>query len=373
MNPTGGPALTPTPNPRTYTMVFLGVATLVMGVLCLQVLGPFLAAIAWAIVLAVAVQAPWAFLRRKLPRKPNLSAGLLTVGVGLLIIIPAGILIGVVAGQVVEAAGKISARLGSAHITSFSDVVQLPAVVRVLDRLREHAGMTPEDLQQWAHDLAGRISLIGPALSARLAFSVFDGLLTFFMTLLLLFFFIRDGAAMSAAALDLVPVSPVLRGELSQSLGRMLQAIFRGTLALALVQGVLGGIGWAIAGLPLPALAGAAMAVASLLPVGGTAIVWLPGCIWAWSMGHHGMAIFLGLWGALVTSLLADSVLRPMLIRGAEELSTLVVILGVFGGLAAFGLLGVFLGPVILALAVTLLRALRIQAQDGLPLDEPHD
>jgi len=77
-------------------------------------------------------------------------------------------------GQVVEAAGKISARLGSAHITSFSDVVQLPAVVRVLDRLREHAGMTPEDLQQWAHDLAGRISLMGPALSARLAFSVFD-------------------------------------------------------------------------------------------------------------------------------------------------------------------------------------------------------
>jgi predicted PurR-regulated permease PerM len=112
------------------------------------------------------------------------------------------------------------------------------------------------------------------------------------------------------------------------------------------------------------------MAVLSLVPLGGTAIVWLPGCIWAWSLGHHGSAIFLGLWGVFVTSLLADSVLRPLLIRGAEELSTLVVILGVFGGLAAFGLLGIFLGPVALVLALTLLRALRAQAQRGL-LDEP--
>jgi predicted PurR-regulated permease PerM len=356
-------------NSRTYTVFFLGAATLILGMLCFQVLGPFLAAITWAIVLAVAFQAPLAFLQRKLPRHPSLSAGLLTAAVGLGVIIPVGLLIGVLAGQVIKAAGQISARLYSAHVTSFSDIVQLPGVAHFLDRLRFHAGMTPADLEGWAHELANRISVVGPALSARLAMSVFDGLLTFLLTLVLLFFFIRDGEVMAAAALDLVPVNPELRMDLSRSLGRMLKAIFRGTLLCALVQGLLGGIGWAIAGLPLPALAGAAMAALSLLPIGGTAIIWLPGSIWVWTLGHHGAALFLALWGAFVTSLLADSVLRPLLTRGSEELSTLVVILGVFGGLAAFGLLGIFLGPVALVLALTLLRALRAQAQWGRGLE----
>lgn len=360
------------PNSRTYTVFFMAASCLVLGILCFKVLGPFLAAITWAIVLAAAVQTPWGFLRRKLPRHPNLSAGILTVGVGLLVLIPVGLLAGVLAGQMVQVAAQISARLNSAHVTSFSDLGQLPAVAHLLEQLRTHAGLTPEDLQQWAHALGERISIVGPALSARLAFGVFDGLLTFLMTLILLFFCIRDGDAMAAGALDLVPVSGDVRADLSRSLSRMLKALFRGTLGCALAQGLLGGIGWAIAGLPLPALAGAAMALFSLVPLGGTAIIWLPGSIWAWSMGHHGPAIFLALWGALVTSLLADSVLRPLLIRGAAELSTLVVLLGVFGGMAAFGLRGIFLGPVVLVLGLTLLRALRAQA--GLETqEEPTD
>ncbi len=77
--------------------------------------------------------------------------------------------------------------------------------------------------------------------------------------------------------------------------------------------------------------------------------------------------MFLFAWGMVVTSILADNVLRPMLIRGAEELSTLVVFLGVFGGLAAFGLLGIFIGPVALALAATLLGAMRRAASDTSP------
>jgi predicted PurR-regulated permease PerM len=114
--------------------------------------------------------------------------------------------------------------------------------------------------------------------------------------------------------------------------------------------------------LPSPVLAGVVMAVVSLLPVGGTALVWLPGAIWAWSLGHHGGAIFLIIWGVTATSLLVDTYLRPLLVRGAEELGTLVVFLGVFGGLTAFGLLGIFIGPVALAMAITLLEAMRRQA-----------
>src|SRR5664280_1930351 len=108
----------------------------------------------------------------------------------------------------------------------------------------------------------------------------------------------------------------------------MLAAIFRGSLMCALVQGLLGAIGWRIAGLSSPVLAGVVMAIVSLLPLGGTALVWLPGAIWAWSTGHHASSIFLLLWGFFVTVLLVDTVLRPMLVRGADELTTLIVFLG---------------------------------------------
>jgi len=112
------------------------------------------------------------------------------------------------------------------------------------------------------------------------------------------------------------------------------------------------------------------MAVFSLLPVGGTAIVWLPGAIYLWATGSHGSAIFLLAWGVVVASFLADNVLRPMLIRGTAELSTLVVFLGVFGGLAAFGLLGIFIGPVALVLATTLIQVMRHEAGTGEPAAE---
>jgi predicted PurR-regulated permease PerM len=139
----------------------------------------------------------------------------------------------------------------------------------------------------------------------------------------------------------------------------MLHSIFRGSLLCALIQGATGSIGWAVAGLPSPFLAGAAMAVLSLLPVGGTALVWGPGVIALWLQGRPGMAVFLAIWGLVVVSTLADNVLKPILIGGTTELSTLVVFLGVFGGLGAFGVLGLFIGPMVLAFGLTLLSILR--------------
>ena len=101
------------------------------------------------------------------------------------------------------------------------------------------------------------------------------------------------------------------------------------------------------------------MGVLSLLPVGGTALVWGPGAVACWLQGRPGLALFLTIWGLVVVSTLADNVLKPLLIGGKSELSTLVVFLGVFGGLGAFGLLGLFIGPMVLAFSLTLLQILR--------------
>lgn len=350
---------------QVYRILFFLTALLGIGYLVFQVLAPFFAALAWAVVLAVVFAGPWQALARRMPRRRALAAALLTLAIALLVLLPVALFIGVLAAQAVDAADQLLAGLRSRNITSFSDVIAMPEAARLLDALKNRLGIEPADFQELATGFMTRASAFVAASSGRLVLGLFDALLTFATTLFLLFFFFHDGERLSAAVIDLLPTDEEGRQDVRDSLGKMVRAIFRGSLLLALLQGVFGGIGWWIAGLGSPVLAGATMAVLSLLPIGGTAIVWVPGCIWAWTTGHHGAAIFLFLWGALVTSFLADNVLRPLLIRGAEELSTLIVFLGVFGGLATFGLLGIFIGPMALVSFASLLEALRRRAHAG--------
>ncbi len=352
---------------RTYAVIFGLVAAFGVGFLCYKVLTPFLAAIAWAIVLAAAFQTPWKYLERKLPRRRNLAAGALTLAIALIVCLPAGLFAGVLVSQAIDVATKVSARLSSSNVRSFSDLVALPQVASIADSIQTRVGLTPDDVQRLASGFVAKASAVAASVSGKLVLGVFDAVLTFVMVIFLLFFFFKDGQAMARAFFDLLPIDRAARERISTSLESMLAVIFRGSLLCALVQGLAGGIGWWIAGLPSPALAGAAMAVFSLLPVGGTAIVWLPGAVYLFVAGHRGSAVFLIAWGIVVASFLADNVLRPLLIRGSEELSTLVVFLGVFGGLTAFGLLGLFIGPVALVLATTMIQVMRRAAEGAEP------
>jgi predicted PurR-regulated permease PerM len=347
---------------RLYAVVFFLLAVLGIGYVCYRVLAPFLAAIAWAIVLAVAFQKPWSFIERRLPRHRNLGAALLTLSVAFVVLVPVSLLVGLLASQTLSSVTKVSTNLNADDVRSFSDFVALPKVAHFLDELRIKAGISPEDFQKQAATVVDRVTAVVTKLSGMLLLGAFDAMLTVLLVIFLLFFLFRDGQKMAEAAVDLLPIDSDGRNHMSRSLQSMLTAIFRGSLLCALVQGLLGAIGWWIAGLPSPVVAGVAMAIVSLLPVGGTALVWLPGAIWAWSADRQTAAIFLFLWGLVVTSVLVDTLLRPMLVRGADELSTLIVFLGVFGGMAAFGLLGIFIGPVALAIAVALLDVMRSHA-----------
>jgi predicted PurR-regulated permease PerM len=347
---------------RIYAVIFFLLAVLGIGFVCYRVLSPFLAAIAWAIVLAVAFQKPWSFLERRMPKHRSLAAALLTLAVAVGVLVPASLLVGMLANQIVATATKIATSLSAQDVRSFSDFVALPKVARALDDVRIQAGISPEDFQKLAAGVVTRVSAAAGALSGKMVVGAFEAMLTVLLVIFLLFFMFRDGERMAEATLDLMPTDADGRSHMSRSLESMLTAIFRGSLLCALVQGLLGAIGWWIAGLSSPVLAGVVMAIVSLLPLGGTALVWLPGAVWAWSTGHHTSAIFLFLWGLVVTVLLVDTVLRPVLVRGADELTTLIVFLGVFGGLAAFGLLGIFIGPVALAIAVALLEVMRFHA-----------
>jgi predicted PurR-regulated permease PerM len=179
-------------------------------------------------------------------------------------------------------------------------------------------------------------------------------LVAFAIMLFLLFFFLRDGDTMLTRARRLIPLTEERKERLFRQLGGVTRAIVVGTSVTALLEGVLVGIGFAIASLPSPVVFGVLAALLSMLPVGGAAFVWGPAAIWLFVDGHWGFGIFMVAWGLLLGGL--DNFLRPMLISGRARISALAVFIGVLGGIPAFGAIGVIAGPVVLSLVLALVE-----------------
>jgi predicted PurR-regulated permease PerM len=135
----------------------------------------------------------------------------------------------------------------------------------------------------------------------------------------------------------------------------MTRAVVYGLLVTAVVQGAIAGIGYAVIGLTAPVLLGVLTGILSIVPLVGTAIVWVPVAIWLMVSGHLIKGIILLGWGALLVHP-PENVLRPLLISNATRVPFLLVMFGALGGLAAFGLIGLFVGPVVLAIAMAVWR-----------------
>jgi predicted PurR-regulated permease PerM len=164
-----------------------------------------------------------------------------------------------------------------------------------------------------------------------------------------LFYIYKDGEVLLEKFWSVVPIPDENRTVVAGTVKRVLSAIVYGIFLTCLVQGLLAGIGYWLFDLPLPLLFGALTAVAALIPVVGTALIWVPAAGYLLMGGKVSQGLLLALWCfALVVP--ADNLIRPFFISGRGQLSLLVVALGLLGGLAAFGFLGIILGPLILAL-----------------------
>jgi predicted PurR-regulated permease PerM len=152
----------------------------------------------------------------------------------------------------------------------------------------------------------------------------------------------------------LIPLDEARKDRLFSRLSDVTRAIVYGTTLTALLQGLLLGIGFAIAGLPSPVVFGVLAALLSMLPVGGAAFVWVPAVGWLFYDGRWGFAIFMIIWGLMLAGL--DNVLRPLLISGRARISALAVFVGVLGGIPAFGAIGIIAGPIVLSLVLALIE-----------------
>jgi predicted PurR-regulated permease PerM len=318
-----------------------------LGALCILVLRPFLAPIMWATILAYVTWPLYRRLRVPFKKFNSTAAAVMTLLVVAGALVPLFWLLVLIQHELVDAY-----RGASAYLSQGSP--ELPPVIRnvpglgswLQDGLDRYAGdpatlgrELTSRLQDWRGELGAVLGGLG------------RGVGKIFIALLTLFFFYRDG---DSVVRQIRRVGKRLFDDrldrFIRAAGVMTRAVVYGLLVTALAQGVIAGIGYWLVGLEAPALLGALTGLLSTAPVLGTAFIWAPLGVGLVLAGYTWKGVLLLAWGLLLVHP-TDNVLRPLLISSVSRIPFLLVMFGAIGGLIAFGLIGVFVGPVLLGVA----------------------
>ena len=337
-----------------YRRTFVLVALALLAYMLYLVLAPFLAPIAWAFFIAFLLYPIQASLVRRLSGRAGLSALLLTVVTFLILIGPLAALGAAFAKQVAELL-RYAQQYATEHpAVAPSDLASIPVLGRALDWLDQNAGISLEQVREWGVEVARTILGRLAGLGQRAFLGALGTVVGFLLMMFILFFAIRDGHSMFVTLRELVPMRAEAKARLFDHLGSVTRAMVYGTGVTALVQGALVGLGFAFTGLPSPIVFGVLAALFALVPMAGTPVIWVPAVAALALQGRWVAAGFMLVWGTIVVTI--DNFLRPMLVSGKAQVGTLTVFIGVLGGVAAFGPIGIILGPLVLALALALLE-----------------
>ena len=317
---------------------------------CLWVLAPFASALFWAAVLAFASWPLMRLLTRWLDGRETAAAALLTLVWMVLVAVPLVWLGFNLADHVRDATVFLKEVQVDGLPTPPTWLGSIPLVGERLVGLWLTLDQQGSALFAAVRPYLGQV---GNWLLARSA-QIGGGMLELVLSLVLVFFFYRDGPRLSAFVLSLLQrLIGDRAGHYLRLVAGTVQRVVNGVIGTAAAQGVLALIGFLIAGVPGALVLGILTFVLSLIPM-GPPLVWVPATAWLFWQGEYGMAIFLGAWGMFIISGV-DNVLKPYLISRGGNLPLVVVLLGVFGGILAFGFMGLFLGPTLLAVAYSLL------------------
>lgn len=331
----------PRPTQITAAIAWLGLALLAYALFI--VLRPFLIPLGWACVLAVFVHPAHARLAHRFGT--SRAAGITTVVTAIVLIVPAVVLTIAFAREMIDMATRLQEAITGTQFLGIERAwnelaARIPALAEV-----DLASVTADGLRRASTFL---ISEAGGTLT---------NIATFFVDLLLslfaMFFILRDADVMMRAVRHLLPVEPAQRERMIRRTGDLVTAGITSSAVVAGVQGLLGGIVWALVGLPSALFWGVVMGFMCLLPFGAW-IVYMPAALVLMTTGSVGRGLLLAALGVGVVSL-SDNIVRPVLLSGRVRMNGLVIFVSLLGGLSAFGLLGIVLGPVVVATALGLL------------------
>ncbi len=336
-----------------YLRSFQLATAAILGYLLFRILDPLSGMLGWAVVLAFILHPLHERLTRRLRGRRALSAGILTTLTPFLVLAPLSVLTGAFVGQVT----RLIEYLRGHSFLSFPELVErlsrYPLIGGAVGWVRENAVVSAAQLQGWMNDGLQTLLRSAASMGGSVALGAIGTVVGFFMMLFMLFFLLRDGRAMLDGLTRLIPVEHERRARLLNYLADVTRAVVFGSTVTALIQGIFVGVGFAIVGLPSPVVFGVLATVAAFLPA-GAGVVLIPAVLYLAFSGQWGAAIFLACWTAALW--IAENVLRPLLTAHQAEVSTLAIFVGAIGGAAAFGILGLVIGPVLLSFVVALVR-----------------
>lgn len=356
---------------QIFSVVFFSLLVLLLYQIGLM-FKPFIFSALWACLLA-----HWAFpLHLRLTTwfggKAAFSAALLTVGALGVVIVPLIIMGIMLVREAGAAEQEIRSWILSGGLQKLPDqLAGIPFVGNWVKSAVASAGSPTLSLEQSLVSGAKELSqfLIGGM--GGLLKNTFALVTNFFIMLLVLFFLFTDGRQWLAVLYDLIPMEESHKSQILTRLDQTIRAVVKGMLVTAIVQGLLAGMAYVALDVPFPMALTALTIVLAPIPFGGTGLVWGPVTLYLFWMGATGKALAMLLWGILVVSMV-DQFLRPWLIGQDVQIPVLPLVLSVLGGLALYGLLGLFVGPILVSLLMTAVQIYREEYHLPQPVAVPN-
>ncbi|HKY21045.1 MAG TPA: AI-2E family transporter [Vicinamibacterales bacterium] len=342
---------------RSTTLLFYG-CVLLLGYLLYQLFSPFLMPLAWAAIFAAFFHSHHQRLERRFGRSP--AAALSTAAVTVIVVVPFVLLVMAFVQEATQTLASVdlaeSGSKGIARVQRAWSWMQRQRFGRDIPDLEDALRQATAWIAQTIAEGAG-------ILLRNVVFVIVDLIIMLFA----LFFFFRDGDAIMARLRRVLPFDASFREGRIRETADLIRASISSGVIVALVQGAIGGITFAILGLGAPVFWGVIMAFFSLLPLGAW-IVWMPVAIWLLLTGQIGRGIALSIIGAGGISMI-DNFLRPILLSGRTQMNGLLVFISLLGGIATFGLIGLVLGPVIMAAAISFVDAYATERREVTIID----
>jgi len=313
------------------------------------VLAPFFGSVFWAVVLALVFTPVQRRILARVGRRQNAAALLTLLLIVLLVCLPVAVISVQLVGEIVGITQKV--RSGQINFSAYGQQI-LRALPAGATHALEQLGLTsPSGVLD---NISGALTQGGQFLATRtlaIGQNTFGFLVDFVVMLYLLFFLLRDGAQLTAMLRRVIPLGPEQTRHLLGKFATVVRATVKGNIFIALLQGLLGGIAFAVLGIQGAVFWGVVMAFLSLLPAVGASLVWGPVAIYLLATGEIGQGIALVFWGAVVIGL-SDSLLRPLLVGKNTRMPDYLVLISTLGGMSLFGINGFVIGPTIAALFI---------------------
>lgn len=333
--------------PRWFGVLAVAAPCLYLFWMMLQ---PFINVILWAAVLVLIFMPVRQWLMARTGR-PGLSAAVTTLAAVVMVMIPFLLIASILAGQVAEVGPHVA--------SAIKEIEQSPVIGEKVRLAEERLGQVV-NFEEFLKSVSQRVIRATAGLVGRILDLAFSTL----FVLLTAYYLFRDADKMHGLFIRYLPLGPAQNARLIERVREIFYASAYGVLAIATIQGALGGLIFYLLGLPSALTWGVVMTLLSTIPLAGAFIVWVPVAVYLALIGAYAHAIILTAWGVFIIGL-ADNLLRPRLVGQRAQLHELVIFFSVLGGLQVFGMLGVLLGPIVFAVTLALVETLREGVDTG--------